>query len=129
MGNAQGEGVNHFLPANGGDYYIIVIGLQESTYTVEFSAEHGEHSAHSAGHKEDSMKNSTGLSGNLGLGSLIRREHSSDEAERTHHTRGNTLNLLEPCIRNLSKSFTSIIGRCRLRFVCLFVCECVCVCV
>lgn len=37
MGNAKGEFVNCFIPKNGGDYDIIAIGLQESTYTDEDS--------------------------------------------------------------------------------------------
>ena len=39
MGNAKGELVDSFLPAKGGDYDIIVVGLQESTYTVEYAAD------------------------------------------------------------------------------------------
>jgi hypothetical protein len=35
MGNAQAQGLEHLLPANGGDFDLIVLGLQESTYDVK----------------------------------------------------------------------------------------------
>ena len=35
MGNAKGEGIQHFIPINGKDYDIIAIGLQESTYSMK----------------------------------------------------------------------------------------------
>jgi hypothetical protein len=35
MGNAKAEGLENMLPASGAGYDLIVLGLQESTYTVK----------------------------------------------------------------------------------------------
>ena len=35
MGNAQAQGLEHLLPLHGGDFDLIVLGLQESTYDVK----------------------------------------------------------------------------------------------
>ena len=35
MGNAKAEGLEHLLPHEGGEYDLIVLGLQESTYNIK----------------------------------------------------------------------------------------------
>jgi len=37
MGNAMAEGLEEFVPSKGGNYDLVVIGLQESTYKVDAS--------------------------------------------------------------------------------------------
>lgn len=45
MGNAKGEGIQHFVPPNGKDYDVIAIGLQESTYSVGDEVKDGNSSS------------------------------------------------------------------------------------
>jgi hypothetical protein len=47
MGNAKAEGLENILPATGSGYDLIVLGLQESTYTVKAKDENKEKAGNS----------------------------------------------------------------------------------
>ena len=50
MGNAKAEGLEHLIPHEGGEYDLIVLGLQESTYNMKEKKDKG-------GEKDDKISN------------------------------------------------------------------------